>query len=60
MKYIKNKWKNIFKNILFLPVAVKESTSTYVRIILVKIFNVFSKLGQMPEDRKSAAQHIFQ
>lgn len=60
MKYIKKKQKKIQKYILFLPVAIKKSTSTYVRIILVKIFNVFSKLGQMPEDRKSAAQHIFQ
>lgn len=60
MKYIKKKQEKKFKNLLFLPVAVIKSTSTYVRIILVKIFNVFSKLGQMPEDRKSAAQHIFQ
>lgn len=61
MKYIKKKQeKCIQKHILFLPVAVKKSTSKYVRIILVKIFNVFSKLGQMPEDTKSAAQHIFQ
>lgn len=61
MKYIKKKPKRIDLKIYYVFTSgTNKSTSTYVRITLAKIFNVFSKLGQMPDNRKSAAQHTFQ
>lgn len=61
MKYIKQKPKRIDLKIYSgFTSGTNKSTSTYVIITLAKIFNVFSKLGQMRDNRESAAQPIFQ
>lgn len=61
MKYIKKKQKRIdFKIYSVFTSGTNKSISMYVRITLAKIFNVFSKLGQMADNRKSAAQTLFQ